>query len=709
MRHHRRLLVLLSFVLAAGPAAPAFAADPDPKELVAEVQKLKGYTQIDKKDPARPVLRVELRSFDLKDDNLKQLRPYLEKSPLPVALSLSGASGVTDAGLAHLKDLTTLVSLGLGDVKYTDAGLKNLSGLTNLEELYLSGDQLTDASLAPVAKLTKLRKLSVYGSKLTAAAYAHLADLTQLEEVTLGGFSVEVGDECLAHMKKMTKLRTLGIGKEKLTDAGMAHVKNFAELRELRIEGPKVTAAGLESLAALKKLETLTVLSCPAINGDGMAALKGLTNLQGLELVYCGQIDAKATAHLKGLTKLKKLRFDGVQDEALEGIAGLKNLEDLQLFYTSVGDPGLKHLGGLTGLRSLNLMKTRVTDAGLKHLSGLTALQNLSLSDNKAITDAGLEHLAGLTGLEELGLSDCKIGGAGVKHLAKLANLKRLWLNGNPLTDAGLAPLKNLKKLDSIYLTGTKVTDDEVLALKKALPKARILDYAGDEVALEKREPPKRVVEDVSKVEPAFSLTAEKFAAEAKDRAVANEKFKGKVVELSGVVKTVGQNISGEPYLSLEVEKDFTGVMCFTADAEPWAKVVPGQKIKLKGKWPPDAFGTVLAHCAFVDVGTSPAITITAQQLAKEYAADKEAANKKYTDKYLIITGEVADKEFNSAGAASVTLKVDGNVKVKCSFTAFEKGMVKPIKVGQQLKAVGQYTLNFGGDEVGLYFCHPIK
>src|SRR5262249_31669088 len=122
MRHHRRLLVLLPFVLAAGLAAPAFAAGPGPKALIPQVQQLKGYTQIDKKDPSRPVLRVELRSFNLKDDDLKNLRPHLQKSPLPVALSLSGASGITDAGLAHLKDLTTLVSLGLGDVKYTDAG-----------------------------------------------------------------------------------------------------------------------------------------------------------------------------------------------------------------------------------------------------------------------------------------------------------------------------------------------------------------------------------------------------------------------------------------------------------------------------------------------------------------------------------------------------------------------------------------------------------
>jgi Leucine-rich repeat (LRR) protein len=706
----KRLLLLTAFVLAfAGLRMDQVsAADGDEKALIAAVQKLKGFASVDKMDSAKPVLRIDLRSFDLKDDDLKQLRPLLEKSTLPIRLNLNGAAGITDAGLAHLKDLPTLQSLALSEVKFTPAALKNLTGLTNLESLYLSSEELTDADLAPLGKLTKLRDLSVSGSKLTPAAYAHLEDLTQLEEIRVGNTFDGLGDEYLAHMKKMTKLKKLHIGKDKLTDAGMAHMKNFTELRELDLEGPKVTPAGLASLAALKKLQKLTVLSCDAINGDGMAPLKELTELQSLEFVYCGPLNAKATAHLQGLTKLKRLRFDSVENEALQGIAGLKNLEDLQLFYTTVGDAGLKHLSGLTGLRSLNLMKTQVTDAGLMNLSGLTELKRLSLSDNK-ITDEGLQHLAKMTGLEELGISDCKITGAGLKNLSGLMNLNRLWLNGNPLTDAGLAHLKGMTKLTDLHLTGTKVTDEEVLALKKALPKARILDYAGDEVVLEKKEPPKRVIEDISKIEPAFSLTSEKFAEECKEQKTANEKFKGKVIELSGVVKTVGQNFSGDPYVALEVGKDFTGVMCFTADAQPWAKVVPGQKIKLKGKWPQDPFGPSLHHCVFVDTGKSPAIILTAQELAKEYAADKDATGKKYADKYLIVTGEVVDKEFNSVGAASVTLKVEGKVKVKCSFTAFEKGMVKPIKIGQQLKAVGQYTLNFGDEEVVVYFCHPIK
>jgi Leucine-rich repeat (LRR) protein len=606
-----------------------------------------------------------------------------------------------------LKDLQTLQSLTLERIKLTEAGLQQLAALKNLRALHLFGDELTDTHLVPIGKMTKLRELTIYSKKVTPAGYAHVAGLTELEEMQVG-VSRDIGDDCLTHMTKMTRLRIVHLGGDKLTDAGMAHVKNFTELRELWMEGPKVTATGLGSLAALRKLEKLTVFSCTAFNGDGLAPLKEMTELKELDLVYCGETNAKGTAYLQGLAKLKKLRLSGVEDAALEPVGKLKALEELDLNYTRVGDEGVKHLAGMTNLRSLILIKTQVTDKGMNHLSTLTGLKRLSIGENK-ITDEGLQALAGMKALEDLSITDCKITGSGFKHLSGLTNLKGIWAGGNPLTDVALPPLKDLKKLNFLSLTGSKVTDEVVLALKKDLPEARILDYAGDEVLLEKKEPRKKVVEDISKIEPAFSMTAEMFAAECKDRKAASDKYKGKVIELSGVVKSLDSNFSEDVYVSLAVDKDITGVMCYMATPEPWAKVVPGQKIKLKGKFPEDAFGAALVHCVFVDTGTNPAITMTAQQLAKEYAADKEAANKKYNEKYLILTGEVVDRQFNSAGAASMTLKVDGKVRVKVSFTAFDKGAVKPIKVGQQLKVVGQYALNFDAEEVSLYFCHPIK
>jgi Leucine-rich repeat (LRR) protein len=116
---------------------------------------------------------------------------------------------------------------------------------------------------------------------------------------------------------------------------------------------------------------------------------------------------------------------------------------------TSVGDAGLNHLSGLTRLQELNLVETAVTGAGLLHLKGMTKLQSLRLDKTK-VTDAGMAHLKGLTNLQELDLTD-----------RDLVQLQRL---------------TNLKELD---LTGTGVTDTGVQRLRRALPKAVIIDSNG--------------------------------------------------------------------------------------------------------------------------------------------------------------------------------------------------------------------------------------
>ncbi|HEV3080227.1 MAG TPA: hypothetical protein VGY66_10625 [Gemmataceae bacterium] len=57
-------------------------------------------------------------------------------------------------------------------------------------------------------------------------------------------------------------------------------------------------------------------------------------------------------------------------DAGLKELAGLKNLQTLELAGTAVTDTGLKELAGLKSLQRLNLTYTRVTDKGLKELAG---------------------------------------------------------------------------------------------------------------------------------------------------------------------------------------------------------------------------------------------------------------------------------------------------------------------------------------------------
>src|SRR5262249_57977692 len=113
--------------------------------------------------------------------------------------------------------------------------------------------------------------------------------------------------------------------------------------------------------------------------------------------------------------------------------------------------------------------------------------------------------------------------------------------------------------------------------------------------------------------------------------------------------------------------------------------------------------------CVLVQTGPSQAVVMSAEQLAKEYAADMEGTRKKYEDRWLQVTGEIVEREFNSAGASSVWLKGTDKVRVNCGFTPFEKNATRAIKIGQQLTVVGQYTSSFSPEETSVIFCLPIR
>ncbi len=93
-------------------------------------------------------------------------RPYLE-----VDLRYSE---VTDAGLAHLKELTGLHSLNLSGTQFTDAGLVHLEGLTGLKVLNLGSTKFTDAGLVYFGRLTGLRTLILNCTKVTDARLQRL-------------------------------------------------------------------------------------------------------------------------------------------------------------------------------------------------------------------------------------------------------------------------------------------------------------------------------------------------------------------------------------------------------------------------------------------------------------------------------------------------------------------------------------------------------
>ena len=80
----------------------------------------------------------------------------------------------TDAGLVHLKGLTSLQELVLDNTQVTDAGLVHLEGLTGLRHLDLTNTEVTDAGLVHLKGLTNVQWLFLYRTQVTEAGVQDL-------------------------------------------------------------------------------------------------------------------------------------------------------------------------------------------------------------------------------------------------------------------------------------------------------------------------------------------------------------------------------------------------------------------------------------------------------------------------------------------------------------------------------------------------------
>ena len=113
------LFAMLCFDYAAQtlmPSAKAAEFVETQEQAIAAIKKLGGRVTFDEKSPNKPVIDVDL-----------------------------SRTNVTDAGLVHLKGLTNLELLYLGNnKKNTDAGLEHLKGLASLQRLFLEDTKVTD-------------------------------------------------------------------------------------------------------------------------------------------------------------------------------------------------------------------------------------------------------------------------------------------------------------------------------------------------------------------------------------------------------------------------------------------------------------------------------------------------------------------------------------------------------------------------------------
>lgn len=233
--------------------------------------------------------------------------------------------------------------------------------------------------------------------------------------------------------------------------------------------------------------------------------------------------------------------------------------------------------------------------------------------------------------------------------------------------------------------------------------------------------PPKNY--DVSK--PEFKFTAlqwfDEFAGD-KEKA-AREKYAGKVIEVSGLVKffnEVGSPDNFQTQINLKVDKDpFADLRIFTKDQTPWTQYGPESSVVVQGVFLAESpingqpSKACDLHQAIVSKKEgSPVPSVNLIEIMKEATGKSELFARNYNSKSFLIEGQIQALE-NTKSSSRIKLQAGPNrspIDVTfCSDTmAYDKGL-KNGKPGQTVWVYG--TILVEGDVVRVIsgMLSPIK
>jgi len=232
----------------------------------------------------------------------------------------------------HVGHLSALETLNVISTKFNDDWIAPIGQLTTLKKLsFTNNGKLTDAGMEKLAGLTNLESFSFVGTAITGRAYAKCTGWTKLTHVSHRGSSID--DEGLKELcDHLPNVEGLSLAHAKFTDAGAPNLAKLKKLKSVEL-GAHATAAALKNLVGLP-LEYLQ-LGEGFTGPDSIAAIQPISTMKRLTLTNCKDLD----------------------DAGLKLVAGLKQLEQLELSALELPDERLPQLQAFAFLKELKLIR----------------------------------------------------------------------------------------------------------------------------------------------------------------------------------------------------------------------------------------------------------------------------------------------------------------------------------------------------------------
>lgn len=329
--------------------------------------------------------------------------------------------GITDAGVANLRDCEHLESVNLMGTSTGDGVIEGLRGKKKLRH-FQSGRLVTDAGLRmlrdfPLFTMPHEGEIAYHlmagaedepsslliDGPFTNQGLASLRELDGVRALALFWHVNNVSPDGLAFLAGMKNVRQLRCDGDLSNDTAMAHYATMPRLRFLSAQGNAATDAGFIALSRSATLEYFWGRECPQLTGAGFAALSKMPRLRGLG-VSCKQVDNAALALLPHFPQLRELMPMDVVDDGFRYVGRCEKLQKLWCMYCrDTTDAATGHIAGLR-LKTYYAGLTQITDRSLEILGQMASLEKIELYETKSITDAGIAQLAKLPRLREVSL-----------------------------------------------------------------------------------------------------------------------------------------------------------------------------------------------------------------------------------------------------------------------------------------------------------------
>jgi hypothetical protein len=397
--------------------------------------------------------------------------------------------------LQRFRDDKLILTSHTAFLKLIPAWLEAHAALDDEDQVYIVyvQDKDDDRFMTRLATLPGLREVRLGNAKgLTLAGLEALAKCQSLTTVTMYGAgrpenpkSIWTSDDALLALSKIETLQHLKADDCGISDAGLEHLASLKQLTTLSLRQNQIKGPGLKWLAGLTQLKSLD-FGChvsSATYGKNEIADKHIKDIEGLQqLEYLGTEGLNVTAsklnfpQLRSLTLGSAFREKMLENEALGNLMKYRNLRHLTVTSDAVTDAGIALISNLQTLKSLKLHCGSVTDAGIATLTRLP-LTHLQLR-NVELTDAGLRHISTIRTLERIDIS----GGmdqttvAGFQQFKSLPELHTIGLTGlrGKRDYQGFGELKQLRSLDFLAADIANWTQTDLDRLAESLPNATV-------------------------------------------------------------------------------------------------------------------------------------------------------------------------------------------------------------------------------------------